>query len=390
MTGLHQDTLVTLLGREENFGFASVSAPVFRTSTVLFPDYEAFERAMYGRYDGITYGRYGTPTTRTLEQAVAALEGADGAAATCSGMAAVAAALTAFLQTGDHLLMVDSVYDPARHFCDEQLRRYGIEVTYYDPLVGVGIEGLIRENTRVIYLESPGSLTFEMQDIGAITAVAQRHGIVTVMDNTWATPLYCTPLAQGVDVSLHSATKYIGGHSDLLMGFICFKQPHEAAIRRSLKHYGICTNGEEAFLAARGLRSMAVRLRHHERSALKLAEWLRGQPQVAGVLHPALPDDPGHALWKRQTRGSSGLFSFRLAGKPGRDSVARMADGMRLFKLGFSWGGFESLMVPFYPARVRSIAAWEKEEIVIRLHVGLEDVDDLIADLEAGLKRLAG
>lgn len=389
MTHFHQDTLITTLGREDDFGFGSVSAPTFRTSTVIFPDYEQFEQAMDGRYKGISYGRYGTPTTRTLEHAIAELEGADGAVATCSGMSAIAAALSAFLGAGDHILMVDTTYDPARSFCDGQLKRHGVEVTYYDPLIGAEIESLVQPNTRVIYMETPGSLTFEMQDIGAIAGVAKKHGIVTMIDNTWATPLYSKPLAHGVDISIHSGTKYISGHSDLLIGFICYKKEQEAAIRQSVKHYGLCTNGEEAFLAARGLRSMAVRLRHHEQAALKVAGWLKGQPQVASVLHPALPSDPGHAIWKHYMSGSSGLFAFRLKDKPGRDAVARMADGMKLFKLGFSWGGFESLMVPFYPARVRSVAAWDKDEIIIRLHIGLEDVGDLIADLEAGLKRLS-
>lgn len=392
MSSYHQDTLLTLLGREntrENYGFGSVSAPVFRTSTVLFENYEAFEQAMDGRYKGITYGRYGTPATHALEAALATLDGAHGAALTSGGMSAISMALTAFLQAGDHLLMVDTVYDPARNFCNGELARYGIETTYYDPLAGADIESLIKENTRVIYMEAPGSLTFEMQDIDAIVRVAKKRGIITMIDNTWATPLFFKPLAHGVDISIQSATKYIGGHSDLLVGIISFSQACEAPIRRTLKYYGVGVTPDDAFLVARGLRTLGVRLRHHEQAAMKVAGWLKGRAEVDRVLHPAFPDDPNYSLWKHYMDGASGLFAFKPAVNPSREAVARMVDGMKLFKLGFSWGGFESLVVPFYPARVRSVIAHEKDEILIRLHIGLEDVGDLLADLEAGLRRLA-
>lgn len=387
----HPDTLLTLLGREntrERYGFGAVSAPVFRTSTVLFEHYDAFEQAMEGRYEGIAYGRYGTPSTRALEQALAALDGAHGAALTSCGMSAIAVALSSFLKEGDHVLMVDTVYDPTRTFCDKELGQRGITTTYYDPLIGAEIETLIQDNTRVIYMESPGSLTFEMQDVGAITAIARQRGIVTMIDNTWATPLFFKPLAHGVDVSIQSATKYIGGHSDLLMGVLTFTKQCEAPLRRTMKHYGIGAHPDDAFLAARGLRTLGVRLRHHEQAALKVAGWLKGRPEVARVMHPAFPDDPNYPLWKHYMDGSSGLFTFKPAENPSREAIAHMANGMKLFKLGFSWGGFESLMVPFYPARVRSIRHWETDELLIRVHVGLEDVGDLIADLEAGLKRL--
>lgn len=389
----HPDTLLATLGREntrEAFGFGSVSAPIFRTSTVLFENYDTFEQAMEGRYNGITYGRYGTPATQALEAALATLDGAHGAAITGCGMSAISMALSAFLQAGDHVLMVDTVYDPTRNFCNGQLTRCGVETTYYDPLIGADIEELIKENTRVIYMEAPGSLTFEMQDVEAITRVAKQHGIVTIIDNTWATPLFFKPLAHGVDVVVQSATKYIGGHSDLLMGVITFTEKCAAPIRRTMKHYGVGPTPDEAYLAARGLRTLGVRLRHHEQAAMKVAGWLKGQPQVERVMHPAFPDDPNYPLWRHYMDGSSGLFAFKLSANPSREAVARMVNDMKLFKLGFSWGGFESLIVPFHPARVRSIIPYGQDDILIRLHIGLEDVGDLINDLEAGLKRLEG
>lgn len=389
----HPDTLLTTLGREntrEAYGFGSVNAPIFRASTVLFENYDAFEQAMEGRYQGITYGRYGTPATKALEEALAALDEAHGAAITGCGMSAISMALSAFLQAGDHVLMVDTVYDPTRNFCNGQLTRCGVETTYYDPMVGAEIVELIKENTRVIYMEAPGSLTFEMQDVEAITRVAKQHGIVTIIDNTWATPLFFKPMKHGVDVVIQSGTKYIGGHSDLLMGVICFNEKCAAPIRRTLKHYGVGPTPDEAFLAARGLRTLGVRLRHHEQAAMKVAGWLKGRPEVERVMHPAFPDDPNYHLWRHYMDGSSGLFTFKPAANPTREAVARMVDAMKLFKLGFSWGGFESLIVPFHPARVRSVTPYEKDDILIRLHIGLEDVGDLIADLEAGLKRLAG
>ncbi len=391
MTSHHPDTLLTTLGREntrDKYGFGSVSAPVFRTSTVLFENYEAFEQAMEGRFKGLSYGRYGTPATQALETALAALDGAHGVALTSCGMSAISMALSAFLKAGDHVLMVDTVYDPTRNFCNGQLARCGVETTYYDPLIGADIETLIQENTRVIYMEAPGSLTFEMQDIEAIVRVARQHGIITMLDNTWATPLFFKPLAHGVDISIQSATKYIGGHSDLLMGVISYTRECEAPIRRTLKYYGIGAHPDDAFLAARGLRTLGVRLRHHEQSALKVAGWLKGREEVGHVMHPAFPDDPNYLLWRHYMDGSCGLFAVKPAVNPSREAITRMVEGMKLFKLGFSWGGFESLIVPFYPARVRSVTHYAPDEMLIRLHIGLEDVGDLIADLEAALKRL--
>lgn len=388
----HTDTLLTLLGREntrEKYGFGSVSAPIFRTSTVLFEDYEAFEQAMEGRYKGISYGRYGTPSTQALEAALATLDGAHGVALTGCGMSAISMSLSAFLQAGDHLLMVDTVYDPTRNFCNGQLARSGVQTSYYDPLIGADIESLIQDNTRVIYMEAPGSLTFEMQDIAAIVRAAKKRGIVTMIDNTWATPLFFQPLAHGVDIAIQSATKYIGGHSDLLMGIIAYTKDCEAPVRRTMKHFGVGVTSDDAFLAARGLRTLGVRLRHHEQAAMKVAGWLKGHPQVERLMHPAFPDDPGYRMWKHYMSGSSGLFTFKPVGKPSREVVAKMVNEMKLFKLGFSWGGFESLIVPFYPARVRSVAQWDADQILFRLHIGLEDVGDIMTDLETAIKRLA-
>jgi cystathionine beta-lyase len=306
---------------------------------------------------------------------------------TGSGKTAVAQALMTFLQAGDHLLMVDTAYAPTRQLCDRVLARFGVETTYYDPLIGAGIEGLIRPSTKVVFVESPGSLTFEVQDVPAITAVAHAHGAVTMIDNTWGTPLYFKPFEHGVDISIHAATKYIGGHSDLMLGIVTSTEAVHRQLREGMQECGAYASPDDCYQALRGLRTLSVRLERHQTNALKLASWLRERSEVERMLCPALPDDPGHALWQRDFRGASGLFGMLLKPCPPRAWHA-FVEGLELFGLGASWGGYESLILPNHPERYRTATSWDPTFPSIRLHVGLEDPEDLLADLEQGFERL--
>jgi cystathionine beta-lyase len=304
-----------------------------------------------------------------------------------SGLAAVTLALTSCLKAGDHLLMTDSVYLPTRHFCDGMLRKFGVETTYYDPLVGAGIEALMRPNTAAVFTEAPGSQSFEMQDIPAIAEAAHRRGAVVIMDNTWATPLFFPPHERGVDMAIEAGTKYLSGGSDLLLGMVSANERCFRALRQAYDAFAMCPGPEDVFLGLRGLRTMALRLREHEKQALHMARWLAARPEVAQVLHPALETCPGHDIWKRDFKGSSGLFSIIL--KPcSAKAVAAMLDGLALFGMGFSWGGFESLVVPFDCAAYRTATKWSPGGRALRFHIGLEDLDDLERDLDAGFARL--
>ena len=305
-----------------------------------------------------------------------------------SGLAAVTSAILAFVRSGDHVLMVDTAYEPTRVFCELGLKKFGVETTYYDPTIGAGIAELMRDNTRVVFTESPGSLTFEVQDIPAIAAVAHEHGAKVLMDNTWGTPLLFHALDHGVDVVIHAATKYIVGHSDAMLGAAIANKASWDLLQRQSFVLGHCAAPDDAYLASRGLRTLGVRLKQHEANALKVAEWLEGRPEVSRVLYPALPSHPGHELWQRDFEGASGLFSIIMKGGDKAASTA-MLDGLDLFKMGFSWGGFESLALPADPSENRSAVPWEAEGPLIRLHIGLEDPDDLIADLEKGLARFS-
>jgi cystathionine beta-lyase len=366
----------------DNFGF--VNPPVYRGSTVLFPTAEK----LWKRDQPYTYGRSSTPTVRSLEEAIAEVEGGTATALTASGYQAVSTAILAFVKSGDHILMVDSVYQPTRKFCDYMLAKLGVETTYYDPLIGAGIADLIRPNTRIIFTESPGSQTFEVQDIPAIARVARERELWLLMDNTWASPLYFRPFEHGVDVSIQAATKYIVGHADAMLGAITSNARAAKQVALAKEQLGVCPGSEETFLGMRGLRTLATRLAQHQRSGLEIARWLEGRPEVARVLHPGLPSHPQHALWKRDFLGATGLFSIVL--KPASDkAVAAMLDGLQLFGMGFSWGGYESLIIPFDPKPYRTATKWSAEGPALRLHIGLEDVDDLRADLDAGFKRLA-
>jgi cysteine-S-conjugate beta-lyase len=380
------DTTIAQGGRRAEWRGRLVNPPVHRGSTFLFDSVAEMEAASpgLGQY---YYGLHGSPTQWSLSEALTELEpGAAGTMLLPTGLAAVTAALLTVLKAGDELLMVDSAYRPTRRFCDGLLKRFGIATRYYDPLIGAGIAELIGENTRAIFLESPGSLTFEVQDVPGICAVARERGVASLLDNTWATPLFFPAHAAGVDLSILACSKYIGGHSDLLLGSVSATPKWFASLERTVFDLGHYVSPDDAWLGARGLRTLGVRLRRHEESALRIARWLKEQPQVARVLHPALPDCPGHEHWQRDFKGSAGLFSFVLRG--GNEAQrARLIESLELFGLGYSWGGYESLVTPADPARLRTAPRWEAEGPVVRLQIGLEDADDLIADLAASLAR---
>lgn len=383
-------TLVTAGRDRETFGF--VNPPLVRGSTVLHASVADLQARAAGRNAGadepITYGIYGGPTHQAFYDALNALEGGHRSWALPSGLAACAIAIQAYVRAGDHVLVPDSVYWPVRRFCRDTLARFGVGTTFYDPRIGAELERLFTPATRVLWLEAPGSDTFEMQDVPLLASIARAHGAVSAMDNTWATPLYFQPLAHGVDVSVHAATKYIGGHSDLLMGTVTSNERAWPALREALHAYGLTTSADDCALALRGLRSMAARLVQHRACAERLIAWLKAQPEVERVLYPALPEDPGHALWRRDFKGASGLFGVALRPGIGRPQLAAMIDGLRLFGRGYSWGGFESLLIPSHPERTATPPAGDG--LLFRVHAGLEDPDDLIAELDAGFARLRG
>jgi cystathionine beta-lyase len=371
-------------GRRREWRGRLVNPPVERASTILFDNVAQMKgsKPALGEY---RYGLQGTATHWALSEALTLLEpGAAGTALYSSGLAAVTAALTAVLSAGDELLVTDSAYGPTRKYCDTILKRFGVTTTYYDPLIGAGIGELFSEKTRAILLESPGSLTMEVQDVPAICAAARERGIVTLLDNTWATPLLFPAIASGVDISILAISKYVGGHSDVLIGATSATNEHFPRLQKTSWDIGHAVSPDDAWLASRGLRTLAVRLNQHEASALKIAQWLKAQPKVGQVLHPALPDCPGHEIWKRDFRGSSGLFSFELAGA---EDAARAAfvDSLAMFGIGYSWGGFESLAIPVDPYRT---ASKPPARSLVRLHIGLEDPEDLIEDLAAALAKL--
>ena len=379
-------TRVVTAGRRAEWTQGIVNPPVWRASTILY-DRVADLKTVFR--DGDThhrlfYGRRGTPTQWSLADALTELEpGAEATFLYPSGVAAVSAALLSVLSAGDEVLIADSAYDPTRAFADGLLARMGVKTRFYDPMAGGGIADLIGPATKAILLESPGSLTFEVQDIPAITAVARARGIATLLDNTWATPLRLPALALGIDLSILACTKYVSGHSDVMIGSVTATPERWPALRDTSRQLGQTVSPDDAYLAARGLRTMAVRLDRHEASALAIAHWLKGRPEVARVLHPALEDCPGHALFVRDFKGATGLFAFELASGGDRGRAA-LIDALELFGIGYSWGGFESLALPVDPARFRSVTGWEGRGPVVRLSIGLEDADDLIADLDRG------
>lgn len=379
-SALAPETRLVVAGRDyAEHGF--VNPAVYHASTVLFPT----ARSLHDRSQDYVYGRRGTPTSRAVEDAVALVEGGHKAKMAPSGMAAITAALLAFLRSGDHLLMVDTAYNPARQFCDGLLKGLGVETTYYDPLIGRGIAGLIRPNTRVVYCESPGSQTMEVQDIPAIAEAAHRAGCLVMIDNTWSAGHYFKAFAHGCDVSIQAATKYLVGHSDAMMGSVTCTAETWPRFQEAYEQMGLFAGPDDMYLTLRGIHTLDVRLERHMKNAIHVAEWLRGRPEVETVLFPALSNAPGHDLWKRDFTGASGLFSVVL--KPcSENAAAAFLDRLSLFGMGYSWGGFESLAIPFRPHRTAT--TWTARGPCIRFHIGLENPDDLTADLAEGFAAL--
>jgi cystathionine beta-lyase len=378
---LKAETALVTSGRDTGAQKGFVNPPVVHGSTVLYPTAEDLH-AHRGEFQ---YGRHGTPTTKALQEALMALEGpaCAGVGLAPSGLAAISTALLAVLKAGDHLLVADNAYRPTRNFCNGMLARFGVETTYFDPSVGAGIDKLLRPNTTVVLVEAPGSQSFEMPDIPAIAAVAHARGALVIDDNTWATPLFHRSLEQGVDISLQAATKYIGGHSDIMFGTISANAKAWPLVAEGIKLLGVCAGPDDVFLALRGLRTLAVRLAQHQQSALEMARWLSTRPEVIQVLHPALESHPGHAIWKRDFTGASGLFSIVLKPAP-QKAVDALLDAVKLFGMGYSWGGFESLVIPFDCSAYRTATTWAPGGPTLRLHIGLENVGDLKADLASG------
>ena len=384
-------TRLVTLGRAASQGAQFVNPPLVRGSTVLHADVadlrERSRRGAAGDETGpVSYGIHGTPTHGAFLEALTQLEGGYRSWALPSGLSACTIAILAFVRQGDHILVTDSAYGPTREFCLETLPRYGIETTFYDPCAGEAIEALFRANTRLLFLETPGSLTFELQDVPLLAQIARRHNAVSVIDNTWATPLYLRPLDLGVDVSVHAVTKYIGGHADLLLGTITSNEQCWPPLRKSFRVLGLTTSPDDCWLALRGLRTLAARLQQHRATAERLIDWLLEQPEVERVLYPTRPEDPGHGIWKRDFTGASGVFGVVLRPQVGLAAVHALVDGMRLFGRGYSWGGFESLLIPCYPRR--SVAPFADAGRLLRISAGLEDADDLMMDLQQGFARL--
>ncbi len=377
-------TSLVLAGRSpfEYEGF--VNTPLYRGSTVL---YETHDDLVHHR-NKYAYGRRGSPTLNALSGALAALEKSAGVLLTPSGLSAISTALLAVVQTGDHVLVADTVYRPTRVICDGILTRMGVETTYYDPLIGDGIRSLFKKNTRAVFTEAPGSQSFEMSDIPVIAKAARSHGAISLMDNTWATPLYFRPHEHGIDISIQAGTKYLGGHSDINLGTISVTKEYYARVLATHGDLGINPGPEDVYLALRGLRTMAIRLERHMESGIRVAKWLQSRPEVLRVLHPALENDPGHAVWKRDFSGACGLFSVILKPEAAKN-IGAFFDELALFGMGYSWGGFESLAIPFDCTSYRTATKWNPGGPGVRLHIGLEDPDDLIADLAAGLEKLA-
>jgi cysteine-S-conjugate beta-lyase len=376
-------TEAVLAGRDPSEQHGFVNTPIYRGSTVIAPTVEQY----MGKGARFVYGRRGTPTTEALATAITTLEGGAGTALTSSGLSAITTALMSVARAGDHVLLADTVYGPNRHFCDTILKSYGVDIEYYDPLAGAGIAQLLRPNTRAVFLESPGSLSFEMQDVPVIADIARKAGAAVLMDNTWATPIYFRPHDYGVDISIQAGTKYLGGHADANLGTISATAAYWPKVKETVGSLGLNPGPEDVFLMLRGLRTLSVRLDRHMASGLKVAEWLAGRPEVQRVLHPALTSHPQHAIWKRDFSGASGLFSVVLKTYP-QKAVNAFIESLSLFGIGASWGGYESLIIPFDCTKVRTATTWNPGGPTVRLHIGLEDPEDLIADLDEGLNRL--
>ena len=385
---MKKETLLTTAGRRPEDNFGIVNPPVYHASTIIYPSVAAHDAARKDLLEGVHYGRIGTPTTYAFEEAVALLEGGHRAISVSSGLAALTATVLAFVKAGDHVLVSDSVYGPLRKFCDDVLARFAVEITYFDPLIGGDIATLLRGNTRLVCTESPGSLTFEVQDIPAIAEAAHAAGALVMVDNTWSAGLYFQPFAHGADVSVQAATKYIAGHSDAMLGVITAATDGPwRTIKTTTTKLGLCAGPDDCYLGLRGLRTLAVRLQRHQENGLALARWLQRRPEVARIVYPPLPQDPGHLLWRRDFTGACGLFGVMLKPFP-KPAVDAFIDALELFGFGDSWGGYESLIVKANPGPLRSATRWASEGPYLRLHVGLEDSHDQIADLARGFAAL--
>ena len=384
---MKKDTLLGHTGRNPSQHHGTINTPVFRASTIVFPDLETYRTRPADDYKTPRYGIHGTPTTWALEEAVAKMEGGYNAVAVCSGLAAINAALCAFVKAGDHLLVTDSAYGPTRTFCEKQLKGFGVQVEYYDPLIGTGIKTLIKTNTKAIFCEAPGSLSFEMQDIPAIAREAHARNIPVLADTTWGTPYFFRSFEHGVDVSIHAGTKYIVGHSDVMLGIIVTNEKYWLPVRRTVAEYGYCSSADDCYLALRGFRTIGVRMKQQMVNAIKVARWLQNRPEVQRVLYPALENDPGHAIWKRDFEGAASLFSFVL-NPVNKKQITAFVNALKLFGIGSSWGGYESLVTAPRIAPLRTATTWDAGGPVIRFHIGLEDADDLIADVEQAFARM--
>ncbi|MDA0656688.1 MAG: cystathionine beta-lyase, partial [Proteobacteria bacterium] len=375
---MKDDTKLIHMGRDSFAHSGAVNTPVYRASTILFPTMEQYLTRSNDPTVKVRYGLRGTPTTFALEDALTALEGGAGTVLNPSGLQAISMALMSFVEAGDHVLVTDSTYSPCRSFCDKVLSNLGVTTEYYDPLIGAGIKDLLRENTKIVWTESPGSQTFEVQDIPAIATAAHEVGAIVMIDNTWSAGYYFKPLEHGVDVSVHASTKYMGGHSDVMMGAIICNEKTFARVKSISGSFGNFAAPDDVFLTLRGLRTMGVRLQRQYKNGLKVAKWIADQPGVTRVMHPALETDPGHEIWKRDFTGASSLFGF-VVSETDRKKVGAFLDGMAYFGMGSSWGGFESLLIPTFPASNRTATKWDEDGQSLRIHIGLEDPEDLIA-----------
>ncbi|GDX36162.1 cystathionine beta-lyase [Alphaproteobacteria bacterium] len=393
---IHENTRIIHAGRNPKEQGWMVNPPIYQTSTIVFPSLKDLIYAERGYSNNdlvqpyeLKYGRYGTQTNFALEQAVAEIEGGYNTFVTSSGAAAINTALIAFLKQGDHMLLVDNVYSPTRGFADKFLKKLGIETTYYDPLIGADIAKLIKKNTKVIFMESPGSQTFEIQDVPAICKIAKKHGITTILDNSWASGIYFKPFEFGVDVSVMALTKYINGHSDIMMGAITIQEKHFRVMYEAFRYMAVTASPHSCYMVQRGLRTVKLRMDRCFESALAMASWLETRPEVEKVLYPALPSDSNHILWKRDFTGGAGLFSIILDKKYSNEALARMVDKLHFYGMGYSWGGYESLILPFDASSIRTATKYPYgNKTCLRINIGLEDVGDLKDDLEAGFKRL--
>ncbi|MDC9700951.1 MAG: cystathionine beta-lyase [Alphaproteobacteria bacterium] len=367
---------------KEQFGF--INTPIYRGSSIIHPDLETFETADLP----YIYGRKGTPTMAAFEGLMAELDGAAGAISTPSGLCAVTTAILSCVSTGDHILVNDNVYRCTREFCDTILKRMGVETKYYDPTIGAEIQSLMRPETRLVYTETPGSHTMEMQDIPAIADIAHKNGSIVLTDNSWGTPLFFDALGKGADLCIHAATKYIAGHSDTLIGAVSANERLWGQLKSTREALGICASPDDLFLALRGFRTMRVRMDYLSRAGLEMAQWFSGRPEISQVLYPALPASPGYHLWKRDFTGASSLFSVILQPTFTAQAIKEMLNGLELFSLGLSWGGFASLVTPFNPVNHRTVVKWCTLGQALRFYIGLEDLSDLKNDLEKGFERL--